>query len=174
MSRPGRQGRGSGHSQPWRAQRDRYLLASLAEYKDGKRSHAALRDIATHMSDADARNVAAYYASLPPIPARRDGCAAISPYERGKSVAAACTSCHGEDGNSKTPGMPSLAGQQPRYFVTAVQEYLMGAREYAPMHALVRDMNRVDLEDVALYFASQTPAATRGAADSAIRRPVSR
>ena len=32
------------------AQRERYLLASMNEYKDGKRTHAALRDIATHMS----------------------------------------------------------------------------------------------------------------------------
>src|SRR5450830_185043 len=47
------------------AQRERYLLASLNEYKDGKRTHAALRDIATQMSEADMRNVAAYFAGLP-------------------------------------------------------------------------------------------------------------
>jgi cytochrome c553 len=51
-----------------------------------------------------------------------------------------------------------LAGQQPRYFVTATQEYLHNLRETAPMHALVRDMSRLDLESVALYFASQVPA----------------
>ena len=69
-------------------QSDRYILTSLKEYIDKKRSHAALRQIAEHMSEADARNVAAYFASLPPVtPAA--GLAVFSPYERGKSLAPA-------------------------------------------------------------------------------------
>jgi cytochrome c553 len=140
-------------------QRDRYLVAALAEYRDGKRSHAALRDQAMRLNDADARNVAAYYASLPPVAPLAPATTHVSLYERGKGVAAACTSCHGADGNSKTAGIPNLAGQQPRYFMAAVQESLSGARETSPMHGLVRDMNRGDLESVAIYFASQTPAA---------------
>ena len=139
-------------------QTDRYLLAALAEYREGKRSHAALRDMAMTLKEADARNVASYYASLPPISPVAPATAHVSLYDKGKAVSAACTSCHGPDGNSKTAGTPNLAGQQPRYFMAAVQEYLMGAREIAPMHALVRDMNRADLENVAIYFASQTPA----------------
>jgi len=137
-------------------QRGRYLITSMKEYKDRVRMHAALRTIATNMSEADTRNVAAFYASLPPIAAEKS--AVFSPYDNGKAVAAACAQCHGADGNSKIAGTPSLAGQQPRYFVTATQEYLNGIREVSPMHALVRRMNRLDLESVALYFASQTPA----------------
>ncbi len=139
------------------AQRDRYLVESLKEYRDGRRTHAALRDIAKQMSDAETRNVAAYYASLPPIPTAPD-LQVFSPYENGKVRAAACTSCHGKEGNSETPGVPSLAGQQPSYLVIATQEYLTGLRATAPMHALVRDLNKLDLESVALYFSSQTPA----------------
>ncbi len=137
-------------------QRGRYLMASLKEYKDGVRVHAALRAIAANMSAADTRAVAAFYASLPPIPAAKTSI--FSPYDRGKEVAATCASCHGQDGNSKTPGTPSLAGQQPRYFVVATQEYLTGARETPPMHALLRGISNLDMESVALYFASQTPA----------------
>ena len=140
-------------------QRDRYLVAALAEYMDGKRSHAALRDRAMRLNEAEARNVAAYYASLPPIAPVMTATTHVSLYERGKGVAAACVSCHGADGNSRTAGTPNLAGQQPRYFMAAVQESLTGARETSPMHGLVRDMNRRDLESVAIYFASQTPAA---------------
>jgi cytochrome c553 len=139
-------------------QRERYLLTALAEYRDGKRSHAALRDQAMRLNDTDARNVASYYASLPPIAPSAPSGQHVSLYDRGRGVAAACTSCHGADGNSKTPGTPNLAGQQPRYFMAAVQESLTGARETSPMHGLVRDMNRADLESVAIYFASQTPA----------------
>jgi cytochrome c553 len=138
-------------------QYERYLVAALKEYRDGRRTHAALREIATHMTDAQVRDVAAYYASLPPI-APVAGIEAFSPYENGRKLAAACTTCHGEGGNSTTPGTPSLAGQQPVYFLTAIQEYLTGARENASMHAVVRDMSKLDLESVALFFASQTPS----------------
>ena len=53
------------------AQDERYLLASLKAYKDGKRSHAALKVITERLGEADLRNVAAYYASLPRAASRR-------------------------------------------------------------------------------------------------------
>jgi cytochrome c553 len=139
------------------AQRPRYLFAALQSYKEGRRMHAALRDIATHMSEADARNLAAYYASLPPAGAATSAPTA-APYEQGKIVAGACAACHGADGNSRKPGTPSLAGQQPRYFVIALQEYAAGERKQSPMHAMLRKLSKLDAENAALYFASQTPA----------------
>ena len=137
-------------------QRGRYIMAALQEYKEGKRVHAALRAIAKDLSDDETRAVAAYYASLPPIPAAKG--AVFSPYENGKEVATTCAHCHGENGNSKTAGTPNLAGQQPIYFVTATQEYLTGARASAPMDPMLRKLGKLDIESVALYFASQTPA----------------
>jgi cytochrome c553 len=140
-------------------QRERYLLAALKAYKEGKRTHAALREIAEHMTEADAHNLAAYYASLPPVPAASVADSALaSPYEHGKQLAAACAKCHGEDGNSTTPGIPGLAGQQPNYLVTAIQEYLKKERKEAPMHALLPQLTNLDMESLALYFASQEPA----------------
>lgn len=141
------------------AQREDYLLASLRAYKAGKRTHAALRDLTGHMSEADVRNVAAYFASLPPIAsASAKGVQAIPPYERGKALAVPCAKCHGEDGNSTTPGIPNLAGQQPQYFSAAIQEYLHAERKKSPMHSMLPGLSRLETESVALYFASQTPA----------------
>lgn len=136
-------------------QLERYLVESLQEYKDRKRMHGALRDIAGHLNETEARNVAAFFAGLPPIAATAG--TVFSPYDHGKALVPACTKCHGENGNSKTPGMPTLAGQEPHYFFTAAQEYLNGARETSPMHALIRGLNKVDLDSIALFFASQTP-----------------
>lgn len=144
-------------------QHEAYLLAALAEYKAGKRTHAALREIARHTAEADTRNVAAYYASLPPVRITNGQGDQRTPYDQGKVVAAACASCHGEDGNAKTPGIPTLAGQQPRYLVVATQEYLSGERKTTPMHAKLRGLTKRETENVALYFASQPPQ-TRGAA----------
>jgi cytochrome c553 len=137
-------------------QRERYILAALNEYKEGTRIHAALRSIATNLSDTDRGNVAGYFASLPPIAAVKTPI--FSPYDNGQKIAATCASCHGENGNSKTPGTPNLAGQQPRYFYDATQEYMAGLRQAAPMNPLLHRLSRLNIESVALYYASQTPA----------------
>jgi cytochrome c553 len=135
---------------------DRYLIASLQEYKDGTRLHGALRNIASQLTEADTRNVAAYFSSLPPA-APEQG-AVFSPFDHGKLLAPACTKCHGENGVSTTSGTPNLAGQQPQYFVTAVQEYLNAMRETSPMHVLIRGLTKIDVDSLALFFGSQTPA----------------
>lgn len=140
------------------AQRERYLLASLKEYKDGKRTHAALRDMTKNMSEADMSNLAAYFAGLPPVAnAAATDVKHSSPYEQGKGLAASCAGCHGEDGNSKAAGTPTLAGQQPHYLVAAIQEYHQGDRKTGAMKSSVGDSSKLELENLALYFAAQTP-----------------
>ena len=140
------------------AQRERYLFLALTEYKDVKRTHATLREIAGRLAEADLRNVVAYYASQPPSPptSGKDAQQA-SLLDKGKALAESCTKCHGEEGNSKTPGTPSLAGQQPHYLLTAIQEYHRGERGAATMKSLLRDASRLEMESIALYFASRTP-----------------
>ena len=157
------------------AQRESYLLASLRAYREKKRAHAALKEIVAQMSDADARNLAAFYSGLPPVTAPAGEAKAVSPYERGKALAGACVKCHGADGSSTTPGIPSLAGQHAQYLVIATQEYLNRERKTAAMHAVLPGLTRLDKESLALYFASQA-AATRPAppfGDPAAGEPLS-
>ncbi len=136
-----------------------YLVASLNAYREGKRVHAALKDMAGSMTVEDMQNVANYYAALPPLKTATAEVSMLSPYEKGKETASACASCHGEDGNSIIAGIPNLAGQQPVYFIAAVNDYLSGKRSIssAEKEAMVSALNRVDIEAMALYFASQTP-----------------
>ncbi|HEY5896452.1 MAG TPA: c-type cytochrome [Burkholderiales bacterium] len=145
------------------AQRESYLLGALQAYKAGKRTHAALKEVATEMSANDMRNIAAFYASLPAVQtALPKDVGFVSPYEQGKKLSEPCAKCHGEDGNSRTSGVPTLAGQQPHYMVIAIQEYLQKERMKAPMHDLLPGLKKRDLESIAIYFASQTPV-LRGA-----------
>jgi cytochrome c553 len=144
------------------AQPQNYLVDALTAYTDGRRHHAALADMASSMTDADIRNIAAFYSSLPPIetPGTTD-----SPdpsqtfYQEGAEVARICTDCHGEHGNSDEPGIPSLAGQQPAYLIVSIQEYARGERGHQEKEAMLQGMEQVDIEKMALYFASQTPKA---------------
>ncbi len=172
----GLDGRGTAPGIPhMAAQDDRYLVESLQAYKEGKRMHAALRDMTTELGVADIRNVAGFYASLPPL---KDTAQmpekAVSPYDKGKASAGVCARCHGEAGNSTTAGIPSLAGQQPRYFVSAVRAYLDGNRSITGKEML-RELSHVDLESLALYYASQTPARREAPAtgDPAAGEPLS-
>ena len=74
-------------------------------------------ELISSMSEADIRNIAAWYASLPPVPPAPAPADDLSPYSEGREVAEVCTDCHGDRGISMTAGVPSLAGQQPAYLV---------------------------------------------------------
>ena len=137
------------------------MLDSLRAYREGKRFHAALQDMTAHMSAAELRDVAAFYASLAPVKqtTRTEGQESmLTTYQQGEAATAACGACHGADGNSQIPGIPSLAGQQPLYFIAAVQAYLHGSRDISTMEFTLRGLSKIDMENMALYYASQAPA----------------
>lgn len=69
----------------------------------------------------------------------------------------ACAGCHGEDGNSRTEKIPSLAGQ-PRFFLL-MQLVLMreGVRRADGMAPLINDLKDDDLERLASHFAGLPP-----------------
>jgi cytochrome c553 len=134
-----------------------YLVNAMHAYREGRRHHAALQDLIAGISEADIRNIAGYFASLPPVetaPAPPEG---NEVYQEGAKVAVACTSCHGEKGISNDPGIPSLAGQQPAYLIASTQEYASGSRGHAEKEKMLQGLGEVDIEKMALYFASQAP-----------------
>jgi cytochrome c553 len=160
------------------AQVNDYLLDSLRAYREGRRFHAALQDMTAHMSAAELRDVAAYYASLAPVEdtSGTTGQESLaSPYQQGEAAAQACAACHGADGNSQMSGTPSLAGQQPLYFVAAVRAYLSGLRDILEMEHSLRGLSKIEVENMALYYASQTPAMREPPAvgDAAAGEPLS-
>jgi cytochrome c553 len=80
--------------------------------------------------------------------------------EAGRTKAAACTACHGPDGNSTVPQFPVLAGQSARYLFLELRDFKEGRRENAVMQPLVKDLSRDDMLDIAAYFAAQRAADT--------------
>ena len=134
-----------------------YLTDAMHAYRDGRRRHDALQELITECTEADIRNMAAYFASLTPLPPAPVEAAGDIAYQEGAEVAAGCTGCHGEHGVSTTPGIPSLAGQQPAYLMVSTQEYASGSRGHAEKEEMLRGLGEVDIEKMALYFASQAP-----------------
>jgi cytochrome c553 len=74
----------------------------------------------------------------------------------GREKSKVCAACHGEDGNSPNPAYPRLAGQYANYLERALLEYQSGGRQNAIMAGLAAPLSRVDIQDLAAYFAAQS------------------
>jgi DmsE family decaheme c-type cytochrome len=84
---------------------------------------------------------------------------AIKGYKHGsRNKAIACAGCHGEGGISTRPGMPSLAGLDPQYLVPAMKAYASDQRKHELMKVMVSGVSDAELNNIALFYAGQTPA----------------
>jgi cytochrome c553 len=134
-----------------------YLEEAMQAYHSGARRHAALQDLIEACTAADIRNIAAYYASLPPVAAAAPEVRAEPVYAEGREVAEACADCHGANGFSTTAGVPNLAGQHPMYLIMATQEYASGRRDNTEKEAMLSGLDNVDVEKMAMFYAAQSP-----------------
>jgi cytochrome c553 len=146
-------------------QRPAYLFVELRAYRSGARGDDAMRGAVKFLSEDALVKVAAYYASLDPAqPAAGDASKAVAarpdPVQAGKAAAAACGGCHGEAGVGKIPGMPSLAGLDPKYLVAAMKAYKSGQRKNDLMSSALAKTTDGEIENIALYYALQKPIRT--------------
>ncbi|MDP2240799.1 MAG: c-type cytochrome [Burkholderiales bacterium] len=144
-------------------QRPAYLYAKLRAYQAGTRGDHGMEGAIKFLSDDALVKIAAYYASLDPVqpPAKSTGKPAPAkpdPVAAGKAAAAACGGCHGETGISKIPGMPSLVGLDPKYFVAAMTAYKNGQRKHDMMKSFAAPLSDTAIANLALFYAAQKPA----------------
>ncbi|MCY7369815.1 MAG: cytochrome c4 [Polaromonas sp.] len=74
--------------------------------------------------------------------------------EEGRAKAQVCAACHGADGNSPSPEIPSLAGQPAQFIVSALYMFREGRRVNAQMTPFVEKLSNADLNDLSLFYAS--------------------
>jgi cytochrome c553 len=143
-------------------QRAPYLHLELRAYQSGARGDKTMDGAVRFLSDDALIKVAAYYASLEPaqpgVTSAAKSTAKSDPVAAGRAAAAGCAGCHGEGGVSKTPGMPSLVGLDPKYLVAAMSAYKSGQRKHDMMKSLLAALNDASLNNIALYYALQKPA----------------
>jgi cytochrome c553 len=91
--------------------------------------------------------------------------------EEGRVKAQVCLGCHGLDGNSVNPDIPSIAGQPRQQLVTALFMFREGNRKSDVMAPLAAKLSNADLNDLAAYFNSQKMSApTRQASAEIVAR----
>lgn len=71
----------------------------------------------------------------------------------GKTKAASCAGCHGEDGNSTMPGFPKLAGQHQAYLVKQLQAFKGGTRNAPMMAPLALGLDNQAIEEISSFYA---------------------
>lgn len=78
--------------------------------------------------------------------------------DAGATKAAVCGACHGVNGNSQNPEWPSLAGQSPAYVAEQLHLFKEKVRSNPVMQPIVDPLTKEDINDLAVYYAGQTPA----------------
>ncbi|MEP7183327.1 MAG: c-type cytochrome [Betaproteobacteria bacterium] len=106
-------------------------------------------------------------AATPAPPKAPDGTPAKSTVvAAGRKAAEFCANCHGEDGNSKAPDVPNLAGQNRTYLAAQLQKFASGERRNKFKEGLIRLLPPQDLPLLATYYAEspvKLPATATGA-----------
>ena len=79
-----------------------------------------------------------------------------------------CSACHGQNGNSRTDMMPTIAGLDPAYFKKQIESYATGKRPSTEMEPYAKEIQFLGLDQIAAYFAAQKrqPTPLRGTADA--------
>jgi cytochrome c553 len=140
-----------------------YTIKQLRQFKSGERVDPFMTPMAmTVATEADERNVAAWYASQVLKPAIAKDEALI---ERGRNLwrggdmaksIPACSGCHGPSGRGLPAQYPALAGQYPEYLALQLTRLRSGERSNDPegmMRAIAEKLTDHDVKAVSEYAA---------------------
>ncbi len=141
-------------------QHPEYLHKQLDEFKSGKRNNAVMKGFASTLSDADMKNVAAFYASKQ----AKSGFAKDKTlvtlgeqiYRAGLADRAvpACAGCHSPTGAGIPAQYPRLSGQHADYTEAQLGAFRVGARaNNAAMTAIAAKLSDREIKAVSDYVA---------------------
>lgn len=141
-------------------QHPEYLAKQLREFKAGRRVNAIMQGMASGLSDDDMRNVAAFYASKPPLTGTARNAEFVLQGERiwrggiaSKNVPA-CAGCHSPNGAGIPAQYPRLAGQHAEYTETQLRAFRAGERaNNAQMMTISANLSDREITALADYIA---------------------
>ncbi len=141
-------------------QHPEYLVKQLTEFKAGLRENAIMRGMAATLSDADMKNVAAFYASKqakPGFAKNRDLATLGEKIYRGgiadRSIPA-CSGCHGPNGAGIPSQYPRLAGQHADYVESQLTAFRGGVRHNnVAMTGVAAKLNDREIKALSDYVA---------------------
>jgi len=136
------------------AQHPDYFVNSMMGYLDGSRSHNLMKRLAGTLDEVTLKDMGVFYAVQKPLRTETQG---EGDANVGHRLSQPCASCHGVDGNAHKADMPTLAGQDAKYFIKAMKHYQDGKRLNQKMFEAVENLSEQDVIDLATYYAAQEP-----------------
>lgn len=136
------------------AQSPEYFVTSMMAYVDGSRSHRLMKKFVSKLEEALIEEMGVFYAVQTPVRSQTQGEGDVNV---GRRLAQDCNNCHGDGGNTEKTNMPTLAGQDSRYFIKAMNHYKSGKRQHQKMIEAVEQLSEQDMVDLATYYAAQEP-----------------
>jgi len=136
------------------AQSPEYFVTSMRSYIEENRYHKLMNKLAADLDEHTLKRMGVFYAVQEPARTETsgDGNAGL-----GRAISEPCAACHGADGNASGAEMPTLAGQDARYFIKAMLAYQTGKRHHQPMFDAVEGLNDMELANLAAFYASHEP-----------------
>lgn len=151
----GESGHASGSGMPnLTAQDPEYFVTSMMAYLDGSRSHSLMKKLVGTLDETTIKEMGVFYAVQQPLQTETQGEGDINV---GRRLAGDCAACHGVDGNAKNPSMPTLAGQDAKYFIKAMTHYKDGTRKNKQMFEAAEPISEQEMMDLATYYAAEEP-----------------
>ncbi|MFO1337587.1 MAG: c-type cytochrome [Burkholderiaceae bacterium] len=152
--------RGSPANPILQGQHPEYLVKQLTEFKSGKRDNAIMKGMASTLSEADMKNVAAFYAgkqAKPGFAKHKDTVTLGEKIYRGgiadKQVPA-CAGCHSPNGAGIPAQYPRVGGQHGDYLEAQMKAFRDGKRNNSvPMTAIAARMSDKEIAAVTDYIA---------------------
>ncbi len=152
--------RGSPANPILQGQHPEYLVKQLSEFKSGKRANAVMSGMSATLSEADMKNVAAFYAgktAKPGFAKNKDLVALGEKIYRGgiaDRMIPACAGCHSPSGAGIPSQYPRLAGQHADYTEAQLVAFRSGARKNnLAMTGVSAKLNDREIKAVADYIA---------------------
>ena len=137
------------------AQPDAFIQWQLVFFRSGTRKNEQMQPIVEPLTNEDIRNLAAYFASLPPPPKKADANPDLSAKGAQAAMGRRCGSCHG-DNYAGTKAVARIAGQREEYLVKALHDYKSSARSGGGMAAMADvayPLSEEEIEALAHYLA---------------------
>jgi cytochrome c553 len=151
--------RGSPANPILQGQHPEYIAKQLVEFKTGKRENAVMKGFAAALSDADIRNVSAFYASKQAKSGFAKNKELVTLGEKiyrggiAERQVPACSGCHSPTGAGIPSQYPRLSGQHADYTEAQLVAFRGGTRgNNAQMTGVTAKMNDREIKAVSDYI----------------------
>lgn len=137
-----------------------YLYKQIQDYASGDRQHAVMSGVAKALSNQDAADLAAWFASLSPTfqpnnPPVYENAEKLVKDGSNDRILPPCEVCHGSQGQGQKIDIPALSGQNSEYLTATLKAFRDSNRHndiYSRMRLIAQSLTDQEIEELGFYY----------------------